>query len=180
MMLNLLLAATIAVGALGCETSEADKKGDTTPAETSAGETTATAEEPETSANDGETTGSAAAANDLEGLFGGYIAGATKVTVTQRQAMYGVDFGGTPRTAGKEWIDKFVAAMGPRQPGLEAVPKCLPGYTLVFANDTEELSTFSGVCSEKDAVYMVRGGAAYSADDPDTVRALLGELATAE
>ena len=114
-----------------------------------------------------------------EGRFGGLVAGATTVTVTQRQADGEADYGGTPRTVDDaDWIAKFVAAVGPTVPGSEAVPKCIPNYTLTFANADGELASFGAVCAGLETVVLVRDGAAYSAGDDATAGQMLKDLAS--
>lgn len=140
-------------------------------------ETTSTAAQP---AEIAEPPAPAADEGAAEGTFGGYVEGATTLTVTQRMADGEADYGGTPRTVeDPEWIDKFVTAIGPDQPGSEAVPKCLPTYTLVFAGPDGELATFGGVCGGSDVI-LVRDGASYAADDDATALLMLQELAGAE
>ncbi len=178
-LLVMLVLAVLAVSA--CKSDDAATKDDIRQP-TPAADEPAKVEEPaetEEPAEDAADEGAAAAPDDadLEGRFGGIVTDATTVVVTQRQADGDADFGGEPREADAAWIAKFVEAVGPKVPGSEAVPKCLPNYTLVFNGPEGKVAEFGAVCGSAEAVVLVRNGASYAAKNNEAARALLQGLA---
>jgi hypothetical protein len=163
-----LTALTIAIVFLAaCEANEPDVKPDPATTETTSSTTAAEA----------DTTAGAEVPAELEGRFGGMVFGATTVTVTQRDADGEIDFAGQERVADAAWIERFITAIGPKAPGSEAVPRCLPIYQFTFSNADGELAQFGGVCAGMEGFILIKGGSSYSAEDDAAARALLKELA---
>lgn len=178
-----MIRSTMIVAGLACWAMFSSCKADDATTKTDESPQTATASAPaeaEPAAAEAPTEPAAPEARpSQEGRFGGLVAGATTVTVTQRQADGEADYGGTPRTVDDaEWIAKFVTAVGPTVPGSEAVPRCIPNYNLTFANADGEIASFGAVCAGLETVVLVRDGAAYSAGDDATVGQMLRDLAS--
>lgn len=155
----MVISVFAACGLAACKSDDASMRADETPATQGAVA--------------GATTGATGATNGAPaeaGTFGGLISGATMVTVTERPT------DGPPRTGDAAWIAKFTAAVGVDTVGEEGVPKCLPKYSIVFANDSGELATFGAVCSDSEAVIVVRDGLRFEAVDGDAARTLLQDV----
>lgn len=171
MIRNIIILLSIAAAAAACKSDDTNTKGETPPAVKTVN--------PETQPTDPDIVDPSTDPPAAESsTFGGLVHGATKLTVTQRQADGDIDFGGQDRVVNDaEWIAKFVDTIGVGNEGSDAVPKCIPSYTLVFASDDGELAAFDGVCAGTDTVVLVREMTAYAADDAEAARALLKELA---
>ena len=107
--------------------------------------------------------------------FGQVIEGATKITLSTVRVGDKVVGSDKPLALEGEWVTRFVAAIGGETVGTDAVPKCLPKYTMVFANAEGELGAFNGVCAEDGPFILVKDGKAYTAANPADAHALIKE-----